>query len=257
MKYSRFLFVLVVISCLGAVSAVAAQEYTVTSGYDSPVPAGADARVPVPVPFWSLPLWLMLAQLVLVPPEILVAIKLWAYMGIRRVSGGNVLDQDVRARIYGYICQNPGIHLRGLSTEMQVKLGTLRYHLSVLQHTHKIAVSGDNASIRFYENSGTYSTEEQQILKHLRNETTKKILGVLLDRPMVTRQDIADAVGVSGPSVSWHMKRLEEDHIVLSRREGRLTAYEIPGPVAGYLNQQIRPPAPTGPQDYSRAIGQA
>lgn len=257
MNNSRLLFALVVLACLFAVPGVVAQEYTVTSGYDSPVAAGAGARVPVPVPFWSLPLWLMLAQLVLVPPEILLAIKLWAYMGIRRVSGSNVLDQDVRARIYGYICQNPGIHLRGLSTEMQVKLGTLRYHLSVLQHTHKIAVSGDNASIRFYENSGTYSTEEQQILKHLRNETTKKILGVLLDRPMVTRQDIADAVGVSGPSVSWHMKRLEEDHIVLSRREGRLTAYEIPGPVAGYLNRQIRPPATAGPQDYSRAIGQA
>lgn len=256
MNTPRFLFVLIVFSCLFAVTGAAAQEYSVTSGYDSPVAAGADARIPAPVPFWSLPLWLMITQLILVPPEILLAIKLWAYMGIRRVSGGNVLDQDVRARIYGYICQNPGIHLRGLSSEMQVKLGTLRYHLSVLQHTHKIAVSSDNASIRFYENSGTYSTEEQHILKHLRNETTKKILAVLLDRPMATRQDIADAVGVSGPSVSWHMKRLEEDHIVHPRRDGRLTAYEIPGPVAGYLKRQIRPPTTAGPQDYSRAIGQ-
>jgi len=257
MKYARFLFVLVVLSCLGAVSSAVAQEYTVTSGYDSPVPAGAEARVPVPVPFWSLPLWLMLAQLVLVPPEILVAIKLWAYMGIRRVSGGNVLDQEVRAKIYEYIRQNPGIHLRGLSSEMQVKLGTMRYHLSVLQHTHKITVSSDTASVRFYENSGTYSTGEQHILKHLRNETTKKILAVLLERPMATRQDIADAVGISGPSVSWHMKRLEEDRIVLSRRSGRLTAYEIPTTVAGYLCRQIRPPATAGPQDCSRAIGHA
>jgi len=257
MKDARFLVLLVVLSCLGAVSCATAQEYTVTSGYDSPVPAGADARVPAPVPFWSLPLWLVLAQLVLVPPEILLAIKLWAYMGIRRVSGGNVLDQGVRARIYEYICQNPGIHLRGLSSEMQVKLGTLRYHLSVLQHTHKIAVSGDDASVRFYENSGTYTTEEQQILKHLRNETTKKILAVLLERPRANRQDIADAVGVSGPSVSWHMKRLEDDRLVLPRREGRLTAYEIPAPVAGYLSRQIRPPAAAGPQDYSRAFGQA
>jgi len=256
MKYARFLFVLMIISCLCAVSTVAAQEYSVTSGYDSPVPAGADARVPVPVPFWSLPLWVMFAQLVLLPPEILLAIKLWTYMGIRRVSGGNVLDQDMRARIYEYIRQNPGIHLRGLSSGMQVKLGTLRYHLALLQHTHKIAVSGDNASVRFYENSGTYSTEEQQIIKHLRNETTKKILAVLLDRPMATRQDIADAVGVSGPSVSWHMKRLEEDRILLSRRSGRLTAYEIPAPVAGYLIRQIRPPAAAVPQECPRAIVQ-
>lgn len=257
MNYVRFLFVLVLISCLGAVSVVAAQEYTVTSGYDSPVPAGAEARVPVPVPFWSLPLWLMLAQLVLVPPEILVAIKLWAYMGIRRVSGGNVLDQGVRARIYEYIRLHPGIHMRGLSAEMGMKMGTLRYHLNVLRHMHKIAVSEDPASVRFFENSGTYSPEEQQIHKHLRNGTTKKILAVLLDRPMATRQEIADEIGISGPSVSWHMKRLEEDRIVTPRRDGRMAAYEIPAPVAGYLNRQIRIPAATVTPDVSRTFGHA
>ena len=168
----------------------------------------------VPVPFYALPLWVIVAQLVLLPTELLLSLKLWAYMGIRRVSGGNVLDLDVRARIYGYIRLNPGIHLRGLSTEMHMKLGTLRYHLNVLRLNHKIAISEDSASVRFYENSGTYSADEQQIHKHLRNETTKKILSVLLEQPMATRQDIADVVGVSGPSVSWHMKRLEEDHLI-------------------------------------------
>lgn len=236
---------------------VSAQEYVVRSGYDSPVTADADARVPVSVSFWALPFWLMLAQLIFFPPEILLAFKLWASLGIRRVSGGNVLDQDVRARIYEYIRMNPGIHLRGLSSEMQVKLGTLRYHLNILQHNHKIAVSGDNATVRFYENSGTYSAEEQMIHKHLRNETTKKILEVLLDRPMATRQDIADAVGISGPSVSWHMKRLEEDSLVIARREGRMTSYGIPGPVAGYLNRQIRTPVAVPAQECPGVAGHA
>ena len=80
---------------------------------------------------------------------------------------------------------------------------------------------------------------------------------MLLNRPMATRQEIADAVGVSGPSVSWHMKRLEEDRIVTPRREGRMAVYEIPAPVAGYLTRQIRIPATTGTQELSRAFGQA
>lgn len=225
-----------------AVPAVPAQEYVVRSGYDSPVPEGADARVPDPVPFSALPLWVMFAQLVLVPPELLLSLKLWGYFGIRRVSGGNVLDQDVRARIYYYIRSNPGIHLRGLSSEMQIRMGTLRYHLNVLRHTHKIAVAGDSATVRFYENNGTYSEEQQFIHKHIRNETTRKILSVLLDRPMATRQEIALAVGITGPSITWHMKRLEEDRIIKARREGRITAYEIPAPVAWYLSRQIRAP---------------
>ncbi|MDO9324015.1 MAG: winged helix-turn-helix transcriptional regulator [Methanoregula sp.] len=251
------LVLLAVVLFLVLAAPVAAQEYVVQSGYESPVSPTADARIPVPVPFYALPLWVILAQLVFLPSELLLSLKLWAYLGIRQVSGGNVLDQDVRARIYGYIRLNPGIHLRGLSAEMHMKLGTLRYHLNVLRLNHKIAISEDNASVRFYENSGTYSTDEQQIHKHLRNETTKKILSVLLERPMATRQDIADAVGVTGPSVSWHMKRLEEDHLITARREGRMTAYEIPAPVVGYLSRQIRAPAGVPVQECPGMAGNA
>lgn len=236
---------------------VSAQEYVVRSGYESPVPGGTEARTPVPVPFSALPLWVILAQIALFPPELFLAIKLWAAMGIRRVSGGNVLDQGLRARIYEYIRQNPGIHLRGISSEMQVKMGTLRYHLNMLRQTHKIAVNGDAATVRFYENNGTYSMDERQVHKHLRNATTQAILSVLLDRPAATRQDLADAAGVTGPSVSWHMKRLEEDRIVIPRREGRMTAYEIPAPVAGYLRRQIRASSPVPAKECPGIAGHA
>ncbi|WP_440951310.1 hypothetical protein [Methanosphaerula subterraneus] len=41
----------------------------------------------------------MLAELVLVPHELLLAMKFWEYLGIRRISSTNVLDQEVRAQI--------------------------------------------------------------------------------------------------------------------------------------------------------------
>ncbi len=225
-----------------AIPAVSGQEYIVRSGYDSPVLPGAEASKPVPVPFYALPISIILAEIVLFPAELLLSLKMFASLGFRRVLSSNVLDQDARAHIFEHIRRNPGIHLRGLATEMEMKMGTLRYHLNVLRLTHKITVTGNTASTRFYENNGTYSSVEQHILKHLRNETTRKILNVLLDRPTASRQDLAEAVGVTGPSVSWHMKRLEEDHIVIPRREGRVTAYEIPAPVAGYLSRQIGVP---------------
>jgi len=257
MKQILKLFFIAVLILLLSLPVVSAQDYVVRSGYDSPLSPAAEARAPVPVPFYALPLWIMLAQMVVILPELLLAVKLWGIFGIRRVSGSNVLDQNVRARIYEYIRLNPGIHLRGLSADMHIKLGTLRYHLNILRLNHKIAISEDNASVRFYENSGTYSADEQQIHKHLRNETTKKILSVLLERPMVTRQVIADAVGVSGPSVSWHMKRLEEDNLIAPRREGRMTAYEIPAPVVGYLSRYLRAPAVVPAQEYLGVAGHA
>jgi len=217
----------------------------------------AAARTPVAVGFFALPLWVMIAQLFLFPTEIFLTAKLWAFLGIRRVFGGNVLDQDLRARIYDHICRNPGIHLRGLASEMDLKMGTLRYHLGMLQGTHKIAVSGDASSVRYFENSGTYSADEQVILKHLRNETTKTILRVLVERPLATRQDLAGAAGISGPSVSWHMKRLQDDSLVRARREGRTTVYEIPAPVAGYISRFAHVPAAVPLGECTGAIGHA
>jgi len=239
----RIAIVLVAALALFLAPSVPAQEYTVTSGYFHPPPAGAVPEVPVPVPVYSLPLWILLSQIGCIPLEAFASFRIWLALGYRRVRNENVLDQDVRSRVYEHIKENPGIHLRGLAGEMQIKLGTLRYHLNILRLTHKITVTQDPATVRFYENSGTYSETEQQILKHLRNPTTRQILNTLLVRPTATRQDIAGAVGITGPSITWHMKRLEEDHLVMMRKDGRTTVYTVPVQVAGYLARQIALPA--------------
>ncbi|MFA5254501.1 MAG: winged helix-turn-helix transcriptional regulator [Methanoregula sp.] len=249
-SYSRFRIAAACCAVLALllVPAVCAQEYTVTSGYAHPPPAGAVPHVPEPVPFWSLPLWIVVLQAACFPVETLAGLKIWLTLGYRRVRNENVLDQDVRSRVFSYIKENPGIHLRGLAGEMQIKLGTLRYHLNVLRLTHKITVAEDPASVRFYENSGTYSETEQQVLKHLRNPTTRRILAILLARPSATRQEIADSVGITGPSITWHMKRLEEDHLVTMQKAGRTMAYALPQAVVGYLSQQMgRPVQAQGP----------
>lgn len=251
------LFLAAVVIAAIAVPPVSAQEYIVQSGYDSPVTADAGAGTPVPVGFWALPFWVMLAQVLLFPPEVFLAAKLWAVMGIRRVSGGNVLDQGLRARIYEHICRNPGIHMRGLAAEMDLKMGTLRHHLGMLQGKHKIAVYEDAGSVRFFENSGTYSTDEQVILRHLRNETTQTILRILIEQPTATRQALAESLGISGPSVSWHMKRLEEDRLIVTRREGRTSVYEVPAPVAGYIARATRVPTVVPPVECPGTTGHA
>lgn len=218
-----------------AVSPAAGQEYIVGSGHYSPPPETAIPHTPEPVSLLELPLWVILAQLAFFPVEAFGLFKFLLFLGFRRVSGGNVLDQDIRSRIYDHIRQNPGIHLHGLSCETGIAMGTLRYHLNILRMTHKITIAEDAATVRFYENSGTYNETEQQILKHLRNQTTQRILYALLAHPDVTRNELACEVGITGPSITWHMKRLENDRIIMTKKTGRSVVYEIPEPVAGYL----------------------
>jgi predicted transcriptional regulator len=145
----------------------------------------------------------------------------------RRASRKTLLDNPVRSHIFDCIRKVPGIHLRALSAATGTSLGTLRYHLNILQENHTITSLNEGGHLHFYENNGTYTPMQQTVLRYLRNENTCAILEELQHRRPASRQDIAEAVGISAPAVSWHMKRLEEDRIVRQEKAGRMIRYDL------------------------------
>lgn len=224
MKRVWYLVTVVAALCL-CVSGTAAGDYTVSSGYDHP--ADGIAVQPEPVSFWELPLWIILLQCAVLPAELFSVLKWWGIAGLNRYCGKGLLENETRRRIYECIRTNPGIHMRAIGKKTDITLGTLRYHITRLQKSHAIATLEDRGYTHYYENSGTYSTAEQQVLKHLQNMTTQKILRVLAAHPSASRTDIAEYVGIAGSTVTWHMKRLAEDGIIDVRSEGRSVTYAI------------------------------
>ena len=88
---------------------------------------------------------------------------------------------------------------------------------------------------RFFENNKKFNEYNQKVLHHIRNGTSKKILKVLVENSDVSRKDISDVVGISGSSVSWHMKQLDADGIVSISREGRHARYHLNNGAAATL----------------------
>ncbi|MBP2146709.1 putative transcriptional regulator [Methanofollis sp. W23] len=210
-----------------------AGAYTVTSGYDHP-PTG-DPITPVEVAPWELPLYVLVYSLCLAPLDLFTwSSGAWFFLRTRQ-AGSALLDHPVRGAIYRCIRACPGIHLRALSATTGTPMGTLRYHLGLLHQHHKVTVLQEDGRLMFYENSGTYSLTQQRLLKHLRNPTTRQILCVVLSHPGMSRKEVAGVVGISGPAVHWHMKKLEEDGFVGEERSGRTTRYFISESVAGDL----------------------
>ena len=224
MKRGRFLGTVMVALFL-CVPGAAAGGYTVSSGYDHP--AEGTCVQPESVSFWELPFWILLLQFAVLPAELFSVLKWWGIAGLTRFNGKDLLENDTRRKIYECIRTNPGIHMRGIGKKTDITLGTLRYHIGMLQKSHAIATVEDRGYTHYYENSGTYSTEEQQVLKHLQNATTRKILRVLATHPSATRTDIAESVGIAGSTVTWHMKRLAEDGVIDVHSEGRSVTYTI------------------------------
>jgi predicted transcriptional regulator len=108
-----------------------------------------------------------------------------------------------------------------------MKEGTLKYHLLVLGMRRRIVSFGTGKSVRYFENNGRYSELEKKVFLHLQNPTTRRILGVLVSYPEVSRKDIAGIMGVTGPSISWHTKRLSGDGIITTRKKGRAVRYTL------------------------------
>jgi predicted transcriptional regulator len=207
--------------------------YIVDSGYLNP-PSGLPIT-PREVSLLELPLWVILIELCTLPLETFTGFWAWISLRCRRVSRQELLGNPVRSDIFDRIREMPGIHLRALAVVTDTPMSTLRYHLGVLQENHTITTLDEGGHLHFYENSGTYTPVQQTVLRHLRNETTRAILRELLRGNASSRQEIADAVGVSAPAVSWHMKRLLHDGVVQQEKTGRTVRYKIENNVSADL----------------------
>jgi predicted transcriptional regulator len=238
--FSAVLFVLLL--AILAVPAVALpQEYTVEPAFGT---IGAAATDVVPITFWNLNLRemtiigaLALSPLLLIPVEIFFALKLLSFLGFRRIARGNVLANSVRNTLYVCIRERPGISLGELAGEAGISRGALAYHLTLLRALGKIVMVKNHSSISCFENSGTYNCCEQKMLSCLRTDTGRKILRALAMTPGLSRAELGQVLGLSGPTVTWHMKRLAADGIVTVSREGKCSRHAISIEMTAFLKR--------------------
>jgi len=225
--YALFVFLLVAIVPSAAV---------VTGGYSAaPVQAGdvqGGLQDPVPISFWELTPRVMLIALCLsscpllvYPVEFFFSLRLALALGYRKVEQYALSFNRNRQRILETIIANPGVKFHGLERLTGMKEGTLKYHLLKLGIKRKIVSINLGTSMRYFENNGRYTTVEKKVFLHLQNPTTRRILEILAAKPEVSRKDIAASLGIAGPSISWHTKRLAGDGIISTSKNGRGVRY--------------------------------
>ncbi|WP_342678380.1 winged helix-turn-helix transcriptional regulator [Methanofollis sp. UBA420] len=186
------------------------------------------------VPWWAVPPMQLLTVLTLVhSPE-------WAHPIIKilfSLSGAIViaardrrrhpLDNEKRKAIYTCIRESPGISFAEIVQATGISRGTTQYHLVRLRAARLVRAVRRDSLTGYFESKNACGTMEQTILLHLRSPTEEQILALLLETPDLSQSEIAEAVGVAGPTVAWHMKRLIADGIAASERDGRATRYRL------------------------------
>jgi predicted transcriptional regulator len=170
---------------------------------------------------------LSFSPMLVYPVEFFLWVKLLAYLGYRKADEMALFYNRNRRLVYEAVAEKPGINFNALKRLTGIKEGTLKYHLLVLRMKRKIISFGSGRSVRYFENNGRYSELEKKVFLHLQDPTTRRILEILASSPEVSRKDIAEIVGVAGPSISWHTKRLSGDGIITTSKKGRAVRYTL------------------------------
>lgn len=182
---------------------------------------------------------LIFCPLLVFPIEIFFFLKLFAYLGYRKIAKKNVLDCPSRDTIFHFIMKTPGTDFSEISRKTGVSPNSLRYHLAILKLTNKVTVLNTSRNTRYFENSGRYSAMEKKVLKYLHNKPTRILLQHLTENPGLTRGQLETAVGISGAGVNWQMNRLSDDGLLTIRKTGRTARYELTAEAIPYLEKYL------------------
>ncbi len=170
---------------------------------------------------------LSICPLLVYPVEALLLTKIILILGYRRVEQYALSYNRNRQKIYEAVQANPGVRFTALERMTGIAEGTLKYHLLVLATKRRIICFGSGRSVRYFENNGHFNDLEKKVLLYLQDPTSRRILEILISSPEVSRKEIAATVGITGPSITWHTKRLAGDGIITTRKEGRAVRYTL------------------------------
>ncbi len=108
-------------------------------------------------------------------------------------------------------------------------MGTTQYHLNYLSKSKKIT-SVRRGLRKFYFVNGIFSSiNEFKVLSILSQETAREILLFIIKNKNPTQSDLIKWIGISGASISWHIKRLLEFKLIYESRSGKFKKYKLAG----------------------------
>lgn len=146
------------------------------------------------------------------------------------------LQLDVRKRIYTEIERSPGLHFREIQRRTTLAVGSLQYHLDYLQKHHIIRTQKEGKFVRYYSVRGAQVGDTstinmgQNTMASLRHESTRKIVLFLLTENRANNERIAQEIGLSPSTTSWHLDKLVESGVLKKERAGRKSFFTLTNP---------------------------
>ncbi len=198
-------------------------------GVDS---TGSDATIT----FWEFPLWIQVYYASGLLMAFLGTLKIFPAI-LTRIK--RFVENQNRQSIFKYISDNPCTTTAEISRNLGINRGTLQYHLMMLNRQNRVIPYKTCGKIYYFLNERTYGEKEKAVLTSLKNEKHRRIISEILDCDRITHKTIAKRIGVSAPTINWHIRHLKEQGIVRADTNGRYTTCSVDhGILELYRNRQ-------------------
>jgi len=143
--------------------------------------------------------------------------RLLLLLGYKRYSDDDPLEHETRKRLYDHIRSSPGTYLAELGEETGVEMGTVRYHLRILEFENLVSQETIRGHRRYFP-AGTDWAE----LEAARNDdATAAILAALQRDGPDSVSGLAETLDRDPSTVSHHLDRLADDGVIERERDGR------------------------------------
>jgi predicted transcriptional regulator len=141
-------------------------------------------------------------------------LRLFVFGAVSRARSRLDKNQN-RNVVFKFIAEHPGSTLYEIARGVKMNLGTARYHVLILGINHRItSQKADNKYVRFFTNSNSYSQEDQVLLSFIRREPTRKVLGLILEKPGLTNVDLSRELDIAESTISKYIKELSSKEII-------------------------------------------
>ena len=131
-----------------------------------------------------------------------------------------------RSIIYNYIQNNPGAHLRGISSALSISIGSAQYHLERMVNGELLEAEKDSKYKRFYI-ARRFSEIEKRIIALLNRPTTRRIIKKIQQRGEVQHQELASLLGVTSQAITWQVKLLKDQDIITPNEKHGTICYTL------------------------------
>ena len=163
-----------------------------------------------------------------------------------------ILGVEARRRVFRYVQDYPGMHLREVARAAGLDPNHAKYHLAYLERHGWVSSRREEGYWRFWPRTeGTLGWREQVPIEDkeplclLRRAAPLHAVLCLLERGSMAHADLQRAVGLASSTLHYHMRALAAHGLVESGRAGRARVYRLADPARmRALLERYRPPRP-------------